>query len=1030
MTTTDDTWAWAHEEREAAPVDVSHLRVTAVLVAHNAAVWLAPALRSLAGLTTRPARWLAVDNGSDDATGDLLRASGLFDLVVDGSADEGFGQAVARALAADAGGARADDHPDPWLWLLHDDVVAEPDTLHELLAATVADPDADVLGPKLLQPGRGERRISELGVSIADSGRRVSPLTPGEIDQGQHTAQQVLGVSTCGMLIRRAVWDELGGLAPELPVFRDGVDLGWRATAAGHRVVTAPEAVLTHRRAGREGLRASRLIGDDPDQLDRALALRTVAARGGRGRLVLGSYARALGFLLAKAPSRATAELRAVKTWRGGPASLTQRVRPATPAGAEALERLRPGRWAGAQAAADEVHDWASNRWQEAFGEEPSTSLDELTGDDFAGGDTVRRGFWTRPVVLVGLLLTVLAVAAGRGLVGAGHLVAPGLLPARDTLGEAWRAYLAPIPGAPGLSAPPWEGWVALGSTLAFGQPEWFTTGLALFCVPLAYASAQLLLRREVASPGVRLAAGAAYALAPALLGGLNRGQLGLMVVAILLPPLAVGLRGLALRDPGAGERWRAAFWAGLVATVTVSFHPVLLFPGLLAALVAAVVWRRDRVRLARVAIAVAVPLVLLAPWWPAIARGWTRLVTGPDAGLAADPWAGLAPWWLWVPAGLALAVLALAGLARRTRSAAVWAGWAAALIALAIAVVLASRLATGMPFGTRVRPDTHALVLLAVAGLVLAAARGLDGPWRVRPLAALAGLLAGVVLVASAGWWAWASVAGPVKRDRLDAMPPFVRVAMNSPAATRTLALDFAGAPGLRWSLVADDQLRLGDADRGLAFGGSKDMQDRTRSVVARLVAGAGDEQVAGDLARLGVAHVWVRGATEEQRARITNVPGLGPGSGDERGLVWTVPGTVARLAVTAPAAASGPVAPVALDGRPGAEPAVDLPAGRGRTLTVAEPTDARRVVTFDGERLEPRTTGGATTYAVPDRAGRLAVAWHTPVWPWVLALQLIGLLAVVVLAAPSWAGDQRRRARARAASEPVGRRAAGGAA
>ncbi|GAB3624083.1 glycosyltransferase [Mariniluteicoccus endophyticus] len=1011
MTTTNELWSWAHHEPDEKRVDVSGLRVTAVLVAHNAAAWLPSTLASLRALTVRPTRWIAVDGGSDDQTQQLLLESGLFDVLVEGDPAEGFGQSVAGALEA------VDDH-EPLLWMLHDDVVVEPDSLERLLAATVTDAEGDVFGPKLLQPGRGERRIAELGLSMADSGRLVTSLEPGEIDQGQHTPAQVLGVSACGMLVRRPVWDALGGLAPELPLFHDGLDFGWRATAAGHRVVTVPDAVITHRSAGRSGLRRSTLIGADPESYDRALALRTVAARRGGAGLVAGSYARALGFLLAKAPSRAAGELRAVKTWRNGPDSLRTRVPKPSPEVEQRLAALRPGRGAGLVSVADTVYDWAAQRWDEAFGTDPETTIDDLIGDDFSGSEAPRRRFWSRPVPLVGLLLTVLALVAGRGLFGLGQLTSEALLPARDSLAETWRAYLAPIPGAPGLSSPPWEGWVALLSTLTFGRPEWLVTGLALLCVPLAYASAQVLLRRVVEGTGTRVLAGTAYALLPFWLGALGRGALGLWLVAIALPLLAVGLRGIARRHPDAPERLRAAWWTGLAATLVISFHPVLLGAGLVGALAAAVAWRSDRTRLLRVAIAVGVPLVLLAPWWPAVARGGSRLLLGPDAGTAGPAWAGLPPTWLLLVVAVVAAVLALAGLARRTASTGVWVAWATGLLALTGVYLLHSRLATTLPFGTRVRPDEASLLLLAGAAFVLAAAIGLDR-LTPRPLAVAAAVLAAAVLLGSAGWWVWQGSAGPLHRAKMDDMPPFVRVAMKSPAATRTLALRFDRGQ-LSWSLVADDQLRLGDADRGLAFGGSKVMQDRTRSVVARLVGGAGDEQVATDLRALGIAHVWVVGADEEQRTRITNVPGLGAGSGDERGLVWTVPGTTARLLVTGQT-------PVPLDGRPGASPAVDLPAGSGRTLTMADPADSRRVVTYAGQRLEPQSTGVQSVYAIPDGPGRLEVDWHTPVRPWLVGLQGLGLLAVAILAAPSLAGERRRRA---ASPATPARRTTGGAA
>ena len=114
-----------------------------------------------------------------------------------------------------------------WLWLLHDDAAPAPDALSRLLAHIVVDQSIDITGPKLVLPksrhsgsATGRDRREHLG-----TGRRDLQLEPGEIDQGQRDQpSERLGVSTCGMLVRRGVWEDLGGLDPGLPIFRDGVD--------------------------------------------------------------------------------------------------------------------------------------------------------------------------------------------------------------------------------------------------------------------------------------------------------------------------------------------------------------------------------------------------------------------------------------------------------------------------------------------------------------------------------------------------------------------------------------------------------------------------------------------------------------------------------------------------------------------------------------------------------------------------------------------------------------------------------------
>ena len=105
-----------------------------------------------------------------------------------------------------------------------------------------------MVGPKLL--GWHDRtHLLEAGVSIAGNGARWTGLEPLEYDQGQRDGiHDVLSVSTAGALIRRDIFEEIGGFDKNLALFRDDVDFGWRARVAGHTVIAATSATtLVHR---------------------------------------------------------------------------------------------------------------------------------------------------------------------------------------------------------------------------------------------------------------------------------------------------------------------------------------------------------------------------------------------------------------------------------------------------------------------------------------------------------------------------------------------------------------------------------------------------------------------------------------------------------------------------------------------------------------------------------------------------------------------------------------------------------------
>ena len=92
---------------------------------------------------------------------------------------------------------------------------------------------AAVLGPKLRDWSNREV-ILEAGVAVDTAARRVTGVEPREVDQGQHDGDRdALAVSSAGMLIRRDVWEQVGGFDPGIALFMDDIDFCWRVHAAG-----------------------------------------------------------------------------------------------------------------------------------------------------------------------------------------------------------------------------------------------------------------------------------------------------------------------------------------------------------------------------------------------------------------------------------------------------------------------------------------------------------------------------------------------------------------------------------------------------------------------------------------------------------------------------------------------------------------------------------------------------------------------------------------------------------------------------
>ncbi len=1041
----ENPWAWAEFPNDGATerVDIASAHVIAVLVTLDAARWLPATLDALAELDTRPTRLIAIDNASTDATRTLLDRAldeGVLDAVYDGSREFGFGTAVNAALEFDAAnlqddadtiGFRAVSAQDThWLWLLHDDAVPAPDALYQLLAHVTTDQSIDLTGPKLLLPRRrhGGQPISEVGVSISDTGRRELDLDVDEIDQGQRDEpQERLGVSTCGMLVRTAVWQELDGLDPALPVFRDGVEFGWRAHLNGYRVVTTPAAQLTHRQVGRAGLRPRGITGRRPGKIDRLLGMLVVAGHAPKGvlplvwlRLVWSCLVRAVGYLIGKVPGRALDEMLALGSFVAHPGQLRDiRSRTAAidpvPGTSEVVDALRPPWWSGLRVGLDAVTGTASERYRLVAGDSDVATIDELTGDDFSSATDARpKNLWLSPAAITVAVAVVASFIAARSLFGSGSLVAPALLPAHDSIVDLWRTVVSAIPGAPAQVTPPWEALAALASTALFGQPEWFTTLLLCGVVPLSLLAAYPLARRVINDRRVRLWVCATYSLLPVLLGGTNQGRLALSVVAIGLPLLVMAARALVLRRTRTPEAWRGGWGAGVVLVALVAFEPSMIIFAVLVGILGAIVLRRSPRKIGRIGIALGVPLVVMLPWWPTVISTPGRLFVGPDSVLAGvtpaapvwqlmlgrDVGPGLPPLWVGAVIFGIIWLVALLGIARRPARRAVLAAWAVALVAFGMAVVISRLVVSVPPAGTEVRPWIGSYLLLGFAALILSAGLGLDGfsgdmkersfSW-LQPATVLAGIAVCLISVGGGVWWVLAGAHGPIERSRLDAIPPYVLNAMKSDARPRLLAIDLSDGTA-RYSVLADDYPRLGDADRGFTFGGSVSAREQVDDLVVRLVAGTADSDINPQLINLGIGYVWVTGANDDSKARIDNTPGLGTASGNERGIVWKLEPAVARTVV--------------VDGStrlPIGSPPAPVPAGnQQRQLDLGESADMRWRAELDGRTLAPVANGWQQVFALPADGG--TVTYTLPsLMPWLLPFQGLVLLVAGVLAAPA---------------------------
>ena len=1021
--------------------------VTAVLVAHDGAVWLPEVLSCLAASTSPPRRVICVDTGSIDTSRELLQAA--HGSVLSLPRGTGYGAAVAAGLVGAA--------PAGWVWLLHDDCAVEPGTLSALLAHAADSPSAVLLGPKV-RDWADPRVLVEVGVTTDAAGHRETGLERQEYDQGQHDAvRDVLAVGTAGALIRRDVWDALGGLDASLPVFRDDLDLGWRVNAAGHRVVVVPQARVRHARAATTGRRSEGAATGRATGIDRRNALFVLLAHAGMLRLLVllpwltfGTLVRALALLLTRQVGAAGDELRAIAGVLGHPARLAsaRRARAATrTVSNRALRPLFASRSGRLRARAGALGDWLSGGAApgvSALGEPGPEGPGELDELSTAGGGTVRR-LLLRPGVLLPLLLALIALVAERDVLSvAGGVLSGGrLLPAPDGAAELWAAYAGAwhpsTVGSPAL-APPALAVLAVLATLLFGKAWLAVDVLLLASVPLAAAAAYVAASRVVRHMALRVWAAATWALLPVATGAVASGRLDVAAGQVAVPLLAVAVARVLQTNPRLAG-WRRAWALGLGLSVAAAFEPVL-WPLTAAVLLAGALlagWRRRPAAALAAAIAAVVPGLLLLPWSLEALQHPALLLIGSgrlDPTLV-DP--ALPPWQLpllspggpgrpavGVTAGLLLA--AVGGLLRRTRHRLALTAWAVAGLGLVAALLLARRTVTPPGATAAVALWPGGALQVAGVGLLLAALVGADGV-RTRLARSAFGwrqLTAGLVVVAAAvgpvlaaGALLRRSATDPLRRDLRPLLPAFAEAELAASPGLRVLVL----APGVRgqlaYELAAAGGNRLGAADLPPAAGQTR----RLDEIVADLLSPRGSD-AAEALSTRAVRYVAVRGSAlsralaPELDAQAGLVRRAGGGV-----LLWQVVAPAGRLSVLSPALAgralSGARAPTVdllRTDRPSPVPAGPegargrLSAGPpGRLLVLAEAADPGWRARLDGRLLPRRTAWGwAQGFVLPAGGGRFVLTYAQTRRHTALGIEAGLLMLVAVLAAP---GGRRRR-------------------
>ena len=179
---------------------------------------------------------VVVDNGSTDETAAFLRrarAAGMLRAVFNGE-NLGFGKACNLGASLARGSS---------IVLLNNDTIPGEGWLEALLEVAV-DETVGIVGSRLLYP---DGRLQHAGIALNAQGLpyHIHRHEPAQFGPAlvQRDFPAVTGAS---MLLRREVYEQLGGFDEMFQMYVEDVDLCLRAWEAGLRVVYCPKSLLVH----------------------------------------------------------------------------------------------------------------------------------------------------------------------------------------------------------------------------------------------------------------------------------------------------------------------------------------------------------------------------------------------------------------------------------------------------------------------------------------------------------------------------------------------------------------------------------------------------------------------------------------------------------------------------------------------------------------------------------------------------------------------------------------------------------------
>lgn len=238
-------------------------RVSILVISYNTRAMTLACLESLRAETRTPHEVIVLDNASPDGSAAAIAEAFPGMRLIASPENHGFARGNTIAARAARGA---------YLLLLNPDTVVKGAAIDRLVDFAARTPEAGIWGGRtVFADGRlnpmsvfGDQTLWSLvchasGLSAAFRGSAVfNPELYGAWPRDTERAVDV--VQGCFLLIRRDLWDRLGGFDPAFVMYGEEADLCRRARDLGFRPRMTPEAEIVHHAGASSRLRSDKQI--------------------------------------------------------------------------------------------------------------------------------------------------------------------------------------------------------------------------------------------------------------------------------------------------------------------------------------------------------------------------------------------------------------------------------------------------------------------------------------------------------------------------------------------------------------------------------------------------------------------------------------------------------------------------------------------------------------------------------------------------------------------------------------------------